>query len=118
MKRKYNINKNVFPTSLDSLCERYGITDKNRPKKWTQKEKAEALDLMLSGLLKRLEDAKAVYKKQRQQIESLQQAELWSFSKYEQAPPDYRSEYLRRIAANEPAPTSKLVMVKTPIEEG
>lgn len=98
-------------SSVKSLLEAWGIIS-DKQLKYTSYEMIDLLHKKLVSQEKALEKARKIYLEQVAEIEKLKSPELWTFGVKREAPPDYKAEYFRRMAAKEKEFAPKVRAVK------
>ena len=83
--------------NLKALASKWGLIDLNKPVKMNEHEVVDLIDALLVSNYRRLEKAKRVYREQRVELDTLKQEPLWRFGKMNEAPPDFKQEYMQRM---------------------
>jgi hypothetical protein len=99
LKRCGLMKEKITETNLRSLLARHNIIKKHL--KYTFYEILQTLDKHLISLERDLEKLEKNNKEQQEKIDRLSSPELWRFGPKNEAPPDYRAEYMRRLRAGE-----------------
>lgn len=81
------------------LCRKMNIVKDHM--KLSEREALSLLELAMSDMATRLEEAKRIYREQRQEIDKLKQPQLWRFDSPKSVSPDFKTEYLRRLNAGD-----------------